>query len=472
MERAHASGLFFFMKLIKLLCICVTFFPSIVVARALTIDESNFDFGEKHQFSEITHDVRVWNNSDKPVSVVALTKLIGLGHATINKETIKPQESALVHLDVPLERSIGRTSSRFLLETKESGQAERYSIRVTGYVESALDDPNEVMDFGTLQKGKAAEKKVLAFSSAEYPNLRVTKVLESPAFVTVSVVNDGRAISVQPGHFTMLGLNSALIKLALNSPTQSEAWVQVVAEVQGSVVPDQDPLIFGLQRQGHRVPVRLQLSDRQGREFEASMPKIEDARMDVAATDCFPTGTKGCRAFLFTVQKVQPLGQIFGKAIFNLPDTKEILTVNFAGMLLDDKTPVQPLDKILKRAPEIGQSADKVSEPLAQAIKHSVSPAVEAVVPPGIGPLLKWQVANEAGIYGYAIFRGDEPDGHFIRVNTDILKAHNGGDDTNASYQWRDTSAGKGHIYWYFITIYYNDGHKQQLTGPQKVIAK
>jgi len=91
---------------------------------------------------------------------------------------------------------------------------------------------------------------------------------------------------------------------------------------------------------------------------------------------------------------------------------------------------------------------------------------------PGTGPLLKWQVENEIGMYGYAVYRSDREDGKFIRVNGTIIAAANHGDNVKASYQWRDNTAVKGKEYWYRITIFYNDGRKVPLTGPQKVVAK
>jgi hypothetical protein len=108
---------------------------------------------------------------------------------------------------------------------------------------------------------------------------------------------------------------------------------------------------------------------------------------------------------------------------------------------------------------------------LASSIKKRIDEASQQEAP-GSGPLLKWQIANEAGIYGYAIYRGNSADGPFARVNDTIVKAENAGDNTTASYQWRDTTAQKGREYWYYITIFNNNGKKTSLTGPQKVRAK
>ena len=91
--------------------------------------------------------------------------------------------------------------------------------------------------------------------------------------------------------------------------------------------------------------------------------------------------------------------------------------------------------------------------------------------PPGTGPLLKWTVANGASIHGFQVFRSGNDNGPFVLLNPKSIPSTAQTQDS-VSYQWRDNSAVSGKTYWYYIGIVYNDGHKQQLTGPQKVVAK
>ena len=85
--------------------------------------------------------------------------------------------------------------------------------------------------------------------------------------------------------------------------------------------------------------------------------------------------------------------------------------------------------------------------------------------------MLKWTVANGRLIHGCQIFRSDAEDGPFVLQNQATVRSK-AEDDEPTPYQYRDNAAASGKTYWYYIGIVYNDGHKQQLAGPQKVVAK
>ena len=72
---------------------------------------------------------------------------------------------------------------------------------------------------------------------------------------------------------------------------------------------------------------------------------------------------------------------------------------------------------------------------------------------------------------GRQIFRSDTADGPFVLQNQATIRSKSE-EDEPTSYQYRDNAAASGKAYWYYIGIVYKDGHKQQLTGPQKVVAK
>ncbi len=84
---------------------------------------------------------------------------------------------------------------------------------------------------------------------------------------------------------------------------------------------------------------------------------------------------------------------------------------------------------------------------------------------------MEWTVANGRLIHGFQIFRTDKELGPFLLLNRTTMPA-NIEDDSPKSFQYRDNTAEPGKTYWYYIGVVYNDGHKQQLTGPQKVVAK
>jgi hypothetical protein len=240
-------------------------------------------------------------------------------------------------------------------------------------------------------------------------------------------------------------------------------------DVHGNVVPDQSPIDLGLQRPGTRIPLRLQLTSRDGAKFRTGPVTIEGiAQISTAEAPCLPKPRDDCHAYLVTIKDNQPFGRIQGSLNIPLPDTGQVLHDPVTGTYLSDATKIHSLNEMFDsgKTTTQSQSSTDLSKSLKSATEREDAP------PPGTGPLLKWRVANEAGIYGYAIYRGDAVDGRYERVNTPIVKAHNEGDGVTASYQWRDTRTTKGKEYFYYITIFNNNGSKTQLTGPQKVTAK
>ena len=69
------------------------------------------------------------------------------------------------------------------------------------------------------------------------------------------------------------------------------------------------------------------------------------------------------------------------------------------------------------------------------------------------------------------MFRGEHEDGPFRRVTPHVIRS-TATDNEAVKYQYRDNTAQSGKAYWYYIGVVYNDGHKQQLSGPQKFVAK
>jgi hypothetical protein len=122
------------------------------------------------------------------------------------------------------------------------------------------------------------------------------------------------------------------------------------------------------------------------------------------------------------------------------------------------------------------QDAAVSSEPaspdvnIKSALKLAVRDA-QVPPPPGDGPLIKWSATNEQLVYGYAVYRADSEKGPFVRVTDHVIQTGNA-DGTGSKYQWRDNSAISGRTYWYYIGILNRDGSKQQLSTPQKVVAK
>lgn len=452
--------------------------PSLLLAacavahgESLTVDEQTFDFGESYQFAEVQHDIEVWNRSDHAVELKAIDGSTPGLHAEFDQATLAPGKSAKLHIRFGLEDRVGSVAVSYPFAAEQNGKSERYLVQLTGFVDSILDTPKPSLQFGTVDE-KAPHPQTIKLTSADHPDFKIARVLQAPDFVDVRI-EGGQSLIVTPKASETLGLKAGFVKVALTSPLQPAARIGVQMDLHGNVVPDQNPLNFDLQHPSALRTVRLQLTSRDGKPFQLGKSSLEGgAHIDIQEAACLPAERPDCHALLLKLRKDQPHGILKDTLLVDLPKSHHKLEVRLGGLFFGDDVKVRSIEEEAQKGATTSKATPNERVDLHSALHNAVAP-VDDAVPAGEGPLLKWSVANEAGIYGYAIFRGDTEDGPFQRVNPNsIVRAHNEGDNSSAKYQWRDTSAKAATEYWYYISIFYNDGRKQQLTGPQKVLAK
>jgi len=455
------------MRILSIL-LATTFFAASSQAANLTIDEQTVNFGEKYQFSVVTHDVRVWNRSGTAITFRDSQVPPGV---TVQPEkgTLAGGDSTVLHIKADLRNAWGAIAAPLPVETTEGANSEHYQIVLEGFVDSVLDEGKPALDFGTVEAAAPKEKSI-QLTSASNPDVRITRVIEAPDFVSVRIGDDAQTLLLTPKKFDVLGYSKGIVKVALDSPQQPQAWVTVLMDIHGNVVPDQNPVKFGLQRASTTKPVRLQMTSRNGKALHIDKVSVPGAgQLAVESAPCLPERRADCQAYMIGIKPGHAFGLLQDKVSFELPDTHQVLNVDVGGIYLDDSTKVHSLNDELASG---GAQSSAPHADLQTSLKRAVAEKPETPTPAGQGPLLKWQVANESDIYGYAIYRGDSADGKFTRANEQIVRAENGGNNITATYQWRDNSAQKGREYWYYITIFNNSGRKTQLTGPQKVVAK
>jgi hypothetical protein len=445
---------------------------SLAQAGGLSWDEVLADFGERYQFTDVEHDYQVWNRTSAAITLSTPSASIKDLSIKVDKSVVEPGTSATVHVKFAVQDRLGKSVARIPVDAEEEGKTEHYELMLRGYVESIFDESRPGIDFGVVDTKSTPVEQSVKLSSFESPDFRIARIIETPDFVSARIGADGRELFVKPTRLNRLGYNKGSIKVALESSGQREAAIAILMDIHGDVVPDQNPLGFEVQRPGMRHPVRLQLASREGKAFRIGKVQIDEAAHATAeATTCLPKARPDCTAYLVTLKKDHPFGQLSGAISFELPDTSEILTVNLGGIFISDDMKVQSLNQPAGDSGAQTQSRNSQIHDLGQALKHTMD-RDSATAPAGPGPLLKWQVENEAGIYGYAIYRSEKEDGRVERVNKTLIAADNKGDNTTASHEWRDTSATSGKAYWYFIVTLYTDGRKVRLTSPQKVVAK
>lgn len=435
------------------------------------------EFPESYQFSTVECPMELRNDGDKPIRILKASAGAEGDSISPASLVVAPHGVAYAQARVAVGNSVGRTKRVFHLETDEPGQGKR-SPEVQGYVATVLDDPRPVLNFGVVNIGSPISEQSLAISSREVRDFRITEVLSAPDYISVSIDKDGRTVHAKVKDDAPWGLHEAdFIKLRVNTPQQQQVWVSVKADVHGEVIPDSNPFSLGLMRQGNDNEFLIRLTSRSQQDFQTGAAAVERFNGTAEVVPCKPVA-KGCKLIRLRIGDDQPTGSLGGIVTVDLPDYKRKLPVFVWGMLVGAKTEVKDFDKEMQRAAELQASKGVGAESrvaadnrvdLQQAIKQGVAKA-DTAPPPGKGPLLKWSVAHEDLVHGYAIYRADAEAGPYLRINKDTIRPLPS--EAGGAYQWRDTSAESGKTYWYYIGVLDKAGSKQQLSGPQKVVAK
>jgi len=430
------------------------------------------DAGEHYQFESISCSIELNNTGDTPIKVSkgeAKFPWDGIDTGTI---IVPAKGVAYINAKVDLRNDEGATRRAFRFATDEPRQDYRGS-EVRAMVLSVLDQAKPTIDFGVVKPEQKLPESSITLSSREVKDFRITGIVSKPDWLDVTLDKDGRTVRAKLRSTAPWGLihHDQFIKLTINAPQQPQAWVAIEANVLGDVVPDGNPFQLGLMRTDGKHEFLVRVSSRSGKDFKIGKLDLKNVKGTAKAEPCVPAA-KGCALVRLAVANDQPTGKVEGMLEVQLPDYKRTLPIELVGMLLTPETKIHDMEELMKQSEQGAQS--KASTPgvpdLGKAIANTVKQ--EEPPPPGEGPLLRWSVAHQDPIYGYAIYRADSENGPFLRVNKDVIRVVDDSADKSGSYQWRDNSAESGKTYWYQIGILNRNGSKKDLTGAQKVVAK
>ena len=449
-------------------------FSSLLLAANPTVTSSQLtvescDVGEVYSFNSAACDIAVNNGGSKTLQITSVQPQHAGDAIEPKTLTLAPHSSGYLHARIDTGNALGTFIHKFTLHTDAPDQA-IVATTAHGFAISVLDDAKPIIDLGIVDASAAPVAHKLRLESHDAPNFRITQVLEKPPYVDVELLPNGHSVSVKLSKSANWGIYADYVKLAIDSPHQTQAWFSVKADIRGDVVPASNPFDLGLMRKGNSHEFRLALTDKSGKDFKVGAIKIDGMRGVAKVLPCVGR-TSGCRLLDLNVPDQENIGAVQGEVLLDLPDFGKRLRVAVWGLQIDKEMKIRSMDEELKKQ-EASRSASVESLP-SQNLKEALTKAVQPVdepPPAGNGPLLKWRVANETAIHGYQIFRSAAADGVFVLLNRPTIPAKriDGGSD----YQYRDNSTESGKTYWYYIGIVYSNGTKQQLSGPQEVKAK
>lgn len=440
-------------------------------ASALSVETCQL--GQVSPFAEARCTVVVSNASDHAVTLTGV-KSLSDGVLSIHAPPSKVPAHGRSVLEVRL--NVGNAIGGFsylLAASTDDPDHPQLNVPAHGFALSPIDQRRPKVDLGVVRKGGKPVRREYHFSSETDPDFRIGKVLEAPAWLQVKPLDGKQALEFSIRPDAPLGLVNGYAKFALDTPTQTQLWVWVDADVQGDVVPDTNPFNMGLMRRGNDNEFLIRLTSRSGKPFSIGKLSLSDVQGKLGQEACTPA-SPDCRLIHLKLSDKQPLGTVKGRLWVELTDSHQRLPINLWGMFLDKDT----------RIGEIGGKPEGAGK--SSAVPESVAPVdlskalagisqprtkIDDTPPPGKGPLLRWSVENEKSVYGFQVFRADSADGRFRLLTAQPIPTLQ---ETNelVSYQWRDTSAQSGKTYWYYIRAVNMDGSKTRLVSPQKVVAK
>jgi hypothetical protein len=432
--------------------------------------------GEVYQNTHIKSQIELANAFDQPVQILKITPRRDADKVIEQPLVVPPRSTIFVPVDVFTAMDAGDRTHSFLVESS-SGKNLYAHVKVFGV--SVLDEPLPTIDLGIVESGAPANVKSLTLTSREISEFRISRITEIPDFIDVKIGADGRTLEAKAKDGATWGRHFGILKIAFDSPLQNSAWVQVNAEVRGEVIASRNPIDWGITKKNEIASDLTELTSKNGKAFKVGQIRVEGL-MATAHVDQCPLPKAGCYRLMIRLNEDQATGRVNGRVWVDIPEFKQSLPIDIGGVLLDKTDRIISIDE---QAKAVESDAAKQTSALSSSkvdlkkaiasVSQTKKSKINQVAAEGNGPLLKWQVSNEQAIHGYLVYRSDNENGGFIRINKEtVLVTSDLSPGIVSGYQWRDTTAEAGKAYWYYIGIIYNDGHKQQLTGPQKVTAK
>ena len=442
------------------------------IAAGSRLATEDCNFGETYAFNRAECEFTFTNAGDTPIHVSDFQPVRPGDSIEPSAAVIAPHAKAYLKAVVDTGNDIATSRHIFHFRSDESGHEDRV-VAARGFALSVLDQGRPMIDLGVVELAKDLPSHKIELTSHDVADFRVTKIESAPPYLDVQFGADGQSVTLKMRANAPWGYQGDYIKLNTNSTLQKQVWIGVQSNIHGDVVPAANPFNMGLMRKGNRNEVLIRLTSKSGKNFAVGPIELEKLHGKTVIEPCQPVAD-GCRMIRLRISDEQPIGSVVGKLMVELPGYSQRLLIAVNGLFLTKDTKIEKLDPAeLLRAQD-----QKKAQSSAAGAEIDISKALKGVVqsaddlpPAGSGPLVKWSVMNEAALYGYQIFRATDENGPFVLINRPAIpvKKH---DNTGSTYQWRDDTAVSGKTYWYFIGLLYSDGHKQQLTGPQKVVAK
>ena len=414
---------------------------------------------EAYQGTEITQTFVLTNQGDRPFRVLGIKpESPGASVEALPAQPIPPGGRAEVTIRQDTSGRLGLTGFRCILSA-DDGLPDRRLVLST-FVQSAYDPDLPVLA-GDPAPGGAVETRI---GSRLVPQLTVADVSGTPRFLTVAALPgpDGTVLlRGTVGKDAPLGLQTGTLRVRTNVPAHPELAVAYRLGVFEDVVPEASSLDLGNVRQGQAFAKKLRLRSRSGRPFDVASVEGAGPGLTVTVGECAePAPT--CRQLEIAGTGGDLALGLSGTLDVRLRDGRA-LAIPYSGFVFKADTVMRDLGRL---DPPAGPAKGVLPAPL---------PTPPPVPPPVTGKpgerraRLVWSATQEDQTYGYLVYRADDREGPFLRVNPKVVQVGSGA--VQGSYTYEDESVVPGRTYFYYLESLDKGAQKRRISGVvEKII--
>ena len=283
---------------------------------------SNTDLHENFQFTKVNATVRATNFSDSPVRLRAIDALRSTDKVVNFPNELAGGLSANISLEISTDDDAGAAIHGFRIHL-DDGVIQLLQIKNFGL--TMLDVSRAQANLGSVKSGEASAWLSTDIESTISPELRIEKIIDAPDFVQARIAADARHLETAVKPDASWGYHQGFVHIALNAQPQTEAVVEVQADIRGKIIPDENPMVLGIVRRGSQPPHLLRLSSVDDSPVNISQIEVSGLKAKTEKRSCEPKA-KSCQIVAVTIDDSQPTGRFSGTMRIKF-DKGENLTV-------------------------------------------------------------------------------------------------------------------------------------------------
>jgi hypothetical protein len=436
-------------------------------AYASVLAAESTDLHEHYQFTTFVAQIKVRNTSDEVVRLLRVEALRPNDRVIESPKEIAGTESTTIAVQISTDDDVGYALHGVRITTDNE---ETQLLQLRNFGLTLLSDARPQADLGVLNEGTPAKAVAVTLNGSLDSDLRILRVEQVPDFVTASV-KGASTIEIIPNPRATWGFHQGFIRVALNSTLQPAAVIRVLLDVHGEIIPSENPFAMGILRIGSQSPHLVTLRSKSGKGFDIDAITFRGFQATAREEQCQPKAL-GCRNLDVQAVQSQPTGRLSGEMQVRFKGRSETLAIALSGVLIAQDTKIIPLQITSDQGASTGNDTSKTDLKSALDAVTRNNPNSSPSIPAGTGPLLKWKVENDWQLHGYLVFRGETENGPFNPVTSEAILSEGPMQGGAVTRYWRDTEAVAERTYWYYVVSIGMDGRLQQLSGPQKAVAK